>query len=76
LVVAIVTWTKLSDHFSDDCWALSDAAYRLHVETIIRLRRRGYRFKDIAGHLGMSVSGVSDAIRRIQDGRPGRDPRD
>jgi hypothetical protein len=27
-----VTWTKLSDDFSDDCWELSDAAYRLHVE--------------------------------------------
>lgn len=27
-----MTWTKLSDDFSDDCWELSDAAYRLHVE--------------------------------------------
>jgi hypothetical protein len=27
-----MTWTKLSDDFSDDCWTLSDAAYRLHVE--------------------------------------------
>jgi hypothetical protein len=28
----VVTWTKLSDDFSDDCWELSDAAVRLHVE--------------------------------------------
>jgi hypothetical protein len=27
-----VTWTKISDDFSDDCWELSDAAYRLHVD--------------------------------------------
>lgn len=27
-----MTWTKLSDDFSDDCWTLSDAALRLHVE--------------------------------------------
>jgi hypothetical protein len=27
-----MTWTKLSDDFSDDCWQLSDAAVRLHVE--------------------------------------------
>lgn len=27
-----MTWTKLSDDFADDCWELSDAAVRLHVE--------------------------------------------
>ena len=27
-----MTWTKLSDDFSDDCWELSDAAHRLHVD--------------------------------------------
>lgn len=26
-----MTWTKLSDDFSDDCWRLSDAAWRLHI---------------------------------------------
>ena len=29
-----MTWTKLSDDFSDDCWKLSDAAFRLHVEAL------------------------------------------
>lgn len=27
-----MTWTKLSDDFADDCWSLSDRAFRLHVE--------------------------------------------
>lgn len=30
-----MTWTKLSDDFSDDCWELSDAAFRLHVEGLV-----------------------------------------
>ena len=30
-----MTWTKLSDDFGDDCWELSDAAYRLHVEGLL-----------------------------------------
>ena len=29
-----MTWSAFSDDFSDDCWSLSDAAYRLHSETI------------------------------------------
>ena len=35
-----VTWTKLSDDFSDDCWQLSDAAWRLHVEGLIWSNRK------------------------------------
>ena len=27
-----MSWAKLSDDFADDCWQLSDAAFRLHVE--------------------------------------------
>lgn len=27
-----MSWSKLSDDFGDDCWTLSDAAFRLHVE--------------------------------------------
>ena len=27
-----MTWTKLGDEFADECWTLSDAAFRLHVE--------------------------------------------
>jgi hypothetical protein len=30
-----VTWTKLSDDFGEDCWALSDEAFRLHVEGLL-----------------------------------------
>lgn len=29
-----MTWTKLSDDFSDECWTLSDGAYRLLVEML------------------------------------------
>ncbi|MBX7452295.1 hypothetical protein GR927_30285 [Mycolicibacterium sp. 3033] len=35
-----MTWTKLSDDFSDDCWQLSDAAFRLHVEGLIWSNRK------------------------------------
>jgi hypothetical protein len=29
-----MTWTKLGDEFGDECWTLSDAAFRLHVEAL------------------------------------------
>jgi hypothetical protein len=29
-----MTWTKLGDEFSDECWTLTDAAFRLHVESL------------------------------------------
>jgi hypothetical protein len=35
-----VTWTKLSDDFSDDCWTLSDAAVRLHVDGLLWSNRK------------------------------------
>lgn len=35
-----MTWTKLSDDFSDDCWTLSDAAFRLHTEGLIWSNRK------------------------------------
>jgi hypothetical protein len=35
-----VTWTKLSDDFSDDCYQLSDAAFRLHIEGLIWSNRK------------------------------------
>jgi len=35
-----VTWTKLSDDFADDCWTLSDAAFRLHVEGLTWSNRK------------------------------------
>lgn len=27
-----MTWPKFSDDFADDCWTLSDSAFRVHVE--------------------------------------------
>jgi hypothetical protein len=35
-----MTWTKLSDDFTDDCHSLSDAAFRTHVEALIWTMRR------------------------------------
>jgi hypothetical protein len=35
-----MTWTKLSDDFSDDCWELADAAYRLHVDGLVWAMRK------------------------------------
>lgn len=35
-----MTWTKLSDDYSDDCWTLSDAAFRLHTEGLIWSNRK------------------------------------
>lgn len=35
-----MTWTKLSDDFADDCWTLSDSAFRLHVEGLTWSNRK------------------------------------
>jgi hypothetical protein len=35
-----MTWTKLSDDYSEECWTLSDAAFRLHVEMLNYSNRR------------------------------------
>lgn len=37
---ADMTWTKQSDDFADDCWGLSDAAFRLHSEGLIWSNRK------------------------------------
>lgn len=35
-----MTWTKLSDDYTDDCWTLSHAAYRLHTDGLIWSNRK------------------------------------
>jgi hypothetical protein len=35
-----MTWTKLSDDFTDDCWTLSDPAYRLHTDGLVWSNRK------------------------------------
>jgi DNA-binding CsgD family transcriptional regulator len=44
-------------------------------KTILDLRKHGYTYRAIAGKLGMTPAGVLYALHRIQDGRPGKDPR-
>lgn len=35
-----MTWTKLSDDFGDECWTLSDSAFRLLVEMLTYSNRK------------------------------------
>jgi hypothetical protein len=35
-----VTWTKLGDEYTDHCWKLSDAAFRLHTDGLVWSNRR------------------------------------
>lgn len=35
-----MTWTKLSDDFTDDCWELSDGAHRLHIDALVWSNRK------------------------------------
>lgn len=35
-----MTWTKLGDEYGDECWTLSDPAYRLHNEGLIWSNRK------------------------------------
>lgn len=44
-------------------------------ELIVELRRRGCTLAHIGRRVGMSANGVLHALRRIEEGRPGRDPR-
>ena len=30
-----MTWTKLGDEYGGECWELSDAAFRLHIEGLV-----------------------------------------
>jgi len=46
-----VTWTKISDDFADDCWTLSDAAFRLHVEGLTWSNRKFAKHPEVATEL-------------------------
>jgi len=35
-----MTWTKLGDEYGDQCWKLSDVAFRLHTEALVWQNRR------------------------------------
>ena len=35
-----MTWTKISDDYGDDCWRLSDAAFRTHTEGLCWSNRK------------------------------------
>jgi transposase len=42
---------------------------------IKELRLRGMPYRAIGKRVGMSANGVMHALRRMQENRPGRDPR-
>lgn len=41
-------------------------------KVILELRKRGWSYRKIGQHVGMSANGVMHALRRIQQGRQGR----
>lgn len=45
-------------------------------ELIVKLRNAGWSYRDVGAQVGMSANGVMHALRRIADGRRGRNPRD
>ena len=45
-------------------------------ELILALRRREWSYAKIGRAVGMSANGGMLSLRRITEGRPGRDPRD
>jgi hypothetical protein len=40
-------------------------------DLIVKLRRRGFSYRQIAGRVGMTPAGVWQALRRIGEGRRG-----
>jgi IS30 family transposase len=44
-------------------------------ELIVKLHRKGFSQAKIAHRLGLTQQAISKALRRIAEGRPGRDPR-
>jgi hypothetical protein len=45
-------------------------------EKILEMRRRGYSYRAIGKAVGMSPNGVMHSLRRISEGRPGRNSRE
>lgn len=44
-------------------------------QMIVKLRRHGYSYRQIGSVVGMTANGVMTSLRRIEEGRPGRNPR-
>jgi hypothetical protein len=65
----------LDPDLDDEDWDLPANGYEKD-KLIVDLRQQGWPLKHIGAKVGMSVSGVSRALTRIGDGRPGRDSRD
>lgn len=42
---------------------------------VVKLRGAGWTYRQIGAAVGMSANGVMEVLRRVADGRRGRDPR-
>ena len=60
-----------------DAAAVASDPVPAHVrdERIVELRREGWSLAQIGAELSMTKGGVSRALERIYDGRPGQQPR-
>jgi hypothetical protein len=67
----------LDPDLDDEDWESPEPMNGFEKDTMIAdLREQGWPLRHISAKVGMSVSGVSRALTRIGDGRPGRDSRD
>jgi hypothetical protein len=62
-----MTWTKLSDDWSDDAWTLSDAAHRLHVDGLVWSNRKLLDLRIPKEDLPR-ISKASDSVSELLDG--------
>ena len=60
-----MTWTKTGDEFADECWTLSDAAYRLHHEGLTWSNRKlldGQLAKDDMGRWSHNPEAAAELV--------------
>ena len=60
-----MTWTKLGDEFAEQCWRLSDAAFRLHTEGLCWSNQKhldGHLTKDGMGRWAHCPSAAAELV--------------
>ena len=61
-----MTWTKLGDEYTDQCWKLSDAAFRLHTDALVWSNRRhldGLLRKDDMGRWAKTPEALAELLQ-------------
>jgi hypothetical protein len=59
-----MTWTKTGDEFADECWTLSDAAYRLHHEGLTGLDATGAKLVPCKSRRAIHRQRIDGSARR------------